>query len=264
MKQLPARPSICLLLIGWISSFAWSDEFRVDTDIFVGDQKEPIAQNLTIFASGLVYDFPLAGPEEITVFDPAHGRFVLLDCRRKVKTTLTTAEILEFAAAMKAHAVDMGGVVAFAASPQFERNVDQQGRRITLSSELMTYRTKGAKPKLESAVADYRNFADWYARLNATRPGNLPPFARIELNEAIADLGLIPEEVELKITPANRLADRTLVVRSRHSANWRITNTDRKRIEKAGTCMVSFQSVSFQDYCRELLAISERDRATRK
>jgi len=255
---------MCLLLSCWISGFAWSDEFRVDTDIYVGNQKEPYAQNLTIFTSGLVYDFPLAGPEEITVFDPAHGRFVLLDCQRKVKTTLTTTEIVEFVAAMKAQALDVGGVVAFAANPLFEHHFDQKNRRLTLSSELMTYRTKGAEPKSESAVSDYRNFADWYARLNATRPGNLPPFARIELNKAIAERGLIPEEVERRIAPKNRLVGRELVVRSQHSTYWQITNTDRKRIEKAGADMVSFQSVSFQDYLRELLAASGRDRYARK
>jgi hypothetical protein len=264
MSQLLARPAICLFLSGWISGFAWSDEFRVDTDIYVGNQKQPVAQNLTIFTSGLVYDFPLTGPEEITVFDPAHGRFVLLDCQRNVKTTLTTPELLKFAAAMKAQALDMGGVVAFAAKPQFEHHFDQKNGRLTLSSDVMTYRMKGAKPKLESVVSGYRNFADWYARLNATRPGNLPPFARIELNKAIAEKGLIPEEVELRIAPKDRLVGRKLVVRSHHSSYWQITNTDRKRIEKAGRYMVSFQSVSFQDYQRELLAASERDRYARK
>jgi len=252
------------MLSCWISGFAWADEFRVDTDIYVGNQKEPIAQNLTIFTSGLVYDFPLAGPEEITVFDPAHRRFVLLDCQRKVKTTLTTTEILEYAAAMKAQLLDVGGVFAFAANPQFERHVDEENGRLTLSSDLMTYRTKGAKPKLESAVSGYRNFADWYARLNATRPGNLPPFARIELNKAIAEAGLIPKEVELRISPKNRLVGRKLVVRSHHSVYWQVTNTDRKRVETAGTYLVSFQSVSFKDYQRELLAASGRDRYARK
>lgn len=264
MTQRLTRLVTFLLLSCWISGFAWSDEFRVDTDIYVGKQKQPIAQNLTIFTSGLVYDFPLAGPEEITVFDPAHGRFVLLDCQRKVKTTLTTTEIVEFAAAMKVQAQEIGGVVAFAASPQFEHHFDQKNQRLTLSSELMTYRTKGAPPRSESAAASYRNFADWYARLNATRPGNLPPFARIELNKAIAERGLIPEEVERRIAPKNRLVGRELVVRSQHNIVWQLTNTDRKRIEKAGTDMVSFQSVSFRDYQRELLAALGRDHHTRK
>jgi len=230
------------------AAFAQTDEFRVDTDVFLGDEKEPFAQNITIFTAGLVYDFPLIGPEEITVFDPVRGRFVLLDTQRKVKTTLSTQELLEFAAAMKVQCERKGGVFAVAANPQFEHSGDDADDCVTLRASLLSYRVKGVSPKVESATASYQQFADWYARLNATRPGSLPPFARIELNRIIAEKGWIPEEVELTVTPQSRLIGRKLIIRSRHLPYWRISDTDRKRIDTAGTHMAKFQGVSFKEY----------------
>ena len=226
------------LLGGGVPVETRAQEFRVETDVFVGNQKKPVAQNLTLFTSGLVYDFPLMGPSEIAV---------LLDTERKVKTTLTTQELLEFTASMKAQAQDADGVVGFAVRPQFDQTFDQPTGWLTLSSKLMTYRLKGSPPKQPAAVDIYRQFADWYARLNATRPGNLPPFARLELNKAAAERGLVPEEVELTVA-ASRLGGKTLAVRSRHMINWLLSNTDRKRVDEAGDFLVNYQAVKFQEF----------------
>jgi hypothetical protein len=250
MLRLPGLWGL-LLIGGLLPRAAAGEEFRVETDVFVGSQKKPVAQNLTLFTSGLVYDFPLMGPSDIAVLDPSRGRFVLLDTQRKLKTTLTTQELLEFTAAMKAQAQEAEGVVGFAVNPHFEQSFDEAAGRLTLASKWMTYRLQGRKPKQPDAVGIYRQFADWYARLNATRPGNLPPFARLELNKASAERGLIPEEVELTVAPSNRLVGRTLVVRSRHLINWRLANTDRQRIEEAGDHLVNFQAVKFREYYQD-------------
>lgn len=251
MRSFCVRPVAWVLPLCAAACVVRADEFRVETDVFVGSQKNPIAENVTLFTNGLVYDFPLAGPEEITVFDRDRGRFVLLDCRRKVKTTLTTQDLVEFTSALKAHATEADGVFAFAADPQFQQRHDSEGNRLILSGSLMTYRAKGVSPSSEVAVSAYRTFADWYARLNATRPGSLPPFARLKLNEAIAKEGWIPKEVELTVTPKMRVVGRKLIMRSHHIASWQLSPKDRERIEKAASHMVNFQAVGFQDYRKE-------------
>jgi hypothetical protein len=76
----------------------------------------------------------------------------------------------------------------------------------------------------------------------------LPPFARIELNRVLLAKGLVPEEVELTVSPPNRLVSRKTVIRSRHLLNWRLSNTDRKRVDGAGNELATFQAVSFQQY----------------
>ncbi len=227
-------------------------DFRIESDVFVGGDREPVAQSVTLFAGSLVYDFPLTGPQEITVFDGARGRFVLLDVPRKTKTTLQTQELLEITAAIKVQAQKLDGVFAFAAAPQFKTEIDSQTGWLTLSGGPITYRTKGVKPETSTAVTAYRDFADWYARLNSTQPGSLPPFARMELNRVLEQRQEVPEEVELVVEPKNRWAGRKLVIHSRHIYNWRLSNTDRKRIDTAGGYMADFQAVSFPEYRQPL------------
>ena|SRR5689334_22705737 len=73
-------------------------EFRVDTEVFKNDEKQPILEQLTIFAAdGTVYDFQLTAPAETTVFDPRHGRFTLLDDTKKVKAVVATQQIMDVA-----------------------------------------------------------------------------------------------------------------------------------------------------------------------
>jgi hypothetical protein len=239
-------PAVLFLIA--VRASAQPEEFRIDTDVFVGDAKEPFAENVTIFSAGLVYDFPLVGPREVTVFDPSRGRFVLLDLERQVKTTLSTQELLEFTAAMKVHAAEMGGLFAAAADPQFEQQSDDGTGWVTMRARLLTYRARGQQPEFPAAVTGYREFADWYSRLNATRPGSLPPFARIELNRLLAERGLVPEEVELTLAPVDRASSRPVVIRSRHLPYWRLSSSDRKRLEMAGTQMTKFPAVGFKEY----------------
>lgn len=250
MSEKPCLGMLVGVFCLWLAAIAVADEFRVETDVFLGGQEKPFARNVTLFTSGLVYDFPRTGSDEITVFDPSRGRFVLLDPRRKVKTTVTTQELLELAAAIKVHAKELDGAFAFAANPDFDEELDRETGWLTLSSQLLTYRARCTTPKHPSAVTSYRSFADWYSRLNATQSGSLPPFARMELNRAIAGRDQVPEEVELTVEPRHRFAGRKLVVRSRHLFNWRLSNTDRKQIDHAGTCMADYDTVTLREYRR--------------
>src|SRR5262245_19022263 len=57
-------------------------EFRIHTKVYANGGKTPAGENITIFRDGLVYDF-CQDPAEAVVFDPAGGRFVLLEPRRQ-------------------------------------------------------------------------------------------------------------------------------------------------------------------------------------
>jgi hypothetical protein len=240
-------PGILIPVLSAGTSVA-DEDLRVDTDIFVGNQTEPVAQNVTLFSNGLVYDFSLTGAEEITVFDPERGRFVILDTQRKVKAVVTTRQLLEFTSAIKVKAREVEGVFAFAADPHFTRDYEPDSGWLSLTGHPLTYRARCVEPKTKDMVSRYRNFADWSARLNSIRPGNLPPFARLELNAAIAEAGKLPREVELVIEPQQRLLGRKLTLRSQHLLNWRLSQTDRKRIETAGKHLAEYETVSWERY----------------
>jgi hypothetical protein len=139
--------------------------------------------------------------------------------------------------------------------PQFqpaEQNVNQDGQELTevkLTGKPLSYSARGQRPEDAEAAKAYRQFADWCARLNATRPGNLPPGARLALNAALAERELVPLEISRTIPPARPLA-KALETRSQHRFNWTLSGEDRKKIDRAADMMARFQLVSYDEYRR--------------
>jgi len=237
------------------------DAFRVETDIFVGKQPESL-QYLTLFTDRVVYDFRVTRPEEITIYDWDRHRIVLLDPARKWKATLSTDEVLGFTAALKTHVSESNAVFYAATHPGFGSPEETDDGWLALSNKYVTYRFKGEAPKSPEAAARYREFADWSARLNAMRPGNLPPFARIDANKLIAERGWLPLEVERIIDPG-RIGHKKVEVRSRHLANFLLSESDRKRIDRVGDYLATFQDVSFQEF-RDAAIVAQTEGKSRR
>lgn len=247
----------CVLFLCLPSATLWGQEFRMDTDVFVGKEKEPIAQTLTIFTGSRVYDFMLTQPREIVVWDSQRGTFTLLDEEQKRKAVVTSHEVIDYAFAVKTQANEQPeSLFAFASNPKFTESAEEIQdnsltlTRVVLDSPQLRYEAKGQQPKFPQAVKEYNLFATWYARLNATRPGNLPPEARIALNRALADRGLIPIEVLRTITASGRIGNKKLELRSHHLVNWTLSGEDQKKMERADDAMAKFSLVSFDEYTK--------------
>jgi hypothetical protein len=231
-----------------------AQDFRIDTEIFVGDDKEPAAETLTIFAQGMIYDFLLTEPAEMTMLDTVRGRFTLMDPARRVKCGLGTLEVHDQTLALATHATQSrDALFAFAAKPQFETKVEdyeENGQlltRIMLKGKPLEYAIVAREPERPEAVTAFRYFADEFAQLNSLRAGNLPAGARLEVNQALFDRKLIPVEVTRTISASNPLGKK-IVVKSRHLVNWSLSGEDRKKIDRAGTALAEFKSVSFEEY----------------
>jgi hypothetical protein len=225
---------------------ALAQEFRIDTEMFIGQEKEPAAETLTLFSNGIIYDFLLTRPEEITMFDPLRGRFTLLDPVRKIRCGLGTQEVLDYSLALETHAAESKDpLFMFAASPKFTTTAEefeQNGQklmRLVLAGKPLEYSVVARKPERPEAVRAIRNFTDWFARLNAMG-GHLPAAARLELNKAVAERDLVPLEVTLTVGKS--------VVRSRHLVTWTLSGEDRKRIERAGTLLAELKDVKYEAY----------------
>ena len=244
MRLIPAFIPSAVLVFA-LSATASAEEFRIETGVFVDEETEPVVETLTIFSDGIVYDFLLSGVEEITLFDRKRQRLVLMDTQRRVKTELSTDSILGFVAQMQAHLNEAQR--AFLLAEQLEVETDDP-ETIRLSNERVAYLAKGTTPRNHEASLEYQQFADWYARLNAMRIGNLPPFARIRLNDELARRNLIPVSIERTVTRRHGLRENKQMLRSQHEINWRLSAPDRKLIDKAGTCMAGFPTVSFREY----------------
>ncbi len=248
--EMALRPLFLFVLafaLGSVLATTRGGDFRVESEVYLGSDTEPVFETLTLFAGDVVYDFALGDQsdrtesKEVTVLNKRLGRIVLLDAKRKIQTTLTTRELAKFTAAIRKRATDEPNSGLF--SPVFTVAYEEAGRQITMTSDELTYRAKGVSPKDPTAAKRYSNFADWYARLNATR-GNVPPFGRIELNRVLAEKGLLPLEIE-RTTVLNR---KKTAAHSKHSVIWTLSNTDRRRIDLAGQMMANLRPVSLKEY----------------
>src|SRR5207237_552163 len=168
------------------------------------------------------------------------GKFTLLDEARRAKAIVTTQELLQFCLALDSHAVQQRDrLFAFCATPQFEtaeKEFEENGQSLVelrLTGKPLIYIARGQHPQRPEAVKAYRNFTDWCARLNATRPGNLPAGARLALNQALAEHELLPLEITRTI-PLNGTWNKRLEHRSQHRVNWALCGDDQKKIEHAG------------------------------
>lgn len=74
----------------WLTaSHALGQDFRIETDVFVGNEERASMTTLTLFQGSTVYDYLGTEQPEITIFDAKRGRFVLLDCQRQIRTSIT-------------------------------------------------------------------------------------------------------------------------------------------------------------------------------
>ena len=113
---------VCLVWVGMLP--ALGDSFRIENEVFVENETEPRTQSTTIFYEDLVYDF-LKDPQEITVFDPAAGRIVLLDPVQKIRTELSARDLGLVSEQLRAWAADQpDGFLRFSASPDFKEDYD--------------------------------------------------------------------------------------------------------------------------------------------
>ena len=232
---------------------AEEEDFRIENKIYVDDEKEPRIRSTTIFHEGVVYDY-LADPPEVTVFDGHHGRFVLLDLTRRVKTELTTERVVDFSRRLKEWTQQQSDpFLRFLAAPEFEEQYDESTRELSLTSPWMTYRLTTVDSESEGISRSYREFSDWYCRLNTfLNPGARPPFARMVVNAALAERRKLPREVHLSLSPKEGLLAKRLTVRSEHLVIRQLVESDRKRVAQTDQFMAMYATVDFEEYQRKM------------
>lgn len=232
-----------------ILAVSYAGEFRIENRVYSGDSKEPASQSCTIFHQAVVYDF-LQNPAETIVFDKTAARFIILDDARRVRTELSTDELEGFTRQLKNRAGKrQDPLMKFLAEPVFDERFDPTRRELSLLSDLVNYRVTITSAENASVAAQYREFSDWYARLNAILiPGSRPPFARLQLNEALARREAIAREVTLTITAIKEGKRQPATVRSDHHLSLTLTPADMQRIEQARKSMTGYKPVPFDKY----------------
>ncbi|MBL8891359.1 MAG: hypothetical protein JNL67_15370 [Planctomycetaceae bacterium] len=248
--------AILMAWAGWlmIGDGATAQQFRIETEVF-SDSSQAIARSLTLFDGKTTYDFLMTAEEgagdtpkfvveEVVVFDQAKQRIHLLDQVNRQQLELGHSELLSLVAGMQSSEV-LRARDEFLLEPKLTESFDPQSQQLQLSSPRLDYQVQGQKIADSQILAHYYSFADWAARLNATDSRKLPPFARLQLNQALKRRGWIPTEVQFQLTT---LEGAKISATAKHHTLVQLSDNDQLRIESVKKQLAEFPSVSLSRY----------------
>ena len=250
MRFAPVANCFFLAVAFFGGTVAPAQEFRLETEIFIGEEEKPVSHNLTLFTNRTVYDFQMSNdadpqPTQIVIYDSRDRSFVLVDVARKQRMHLDQIQLVKMVEGVRQETSQNEKTKFLMDS--FEEKLDIASGWMTLSSPKITYRFSGKQPKEISVLPLYVEFLDQFTRLNATDPTKLPPFPRMKLNQAIKKTGWIASEIEVSFVK-NPLIRSDISLRSEHTFINQISKKDRERIELAKSHWMSAKAVSFSEF----------------
>lgn len=224
-------------------------EFRVESKLFRDNEKEPYLESTTVFLRGMVYDY-LKGPGEVTVFDKARNRFILLNMNRRVYTEINTDKVTAFTDALRRWTtVQPEPYVQFLGDPKFEEQADEENHQLVFNSHWMTYRLTTISLDSEAMSRQYHEFCDWCYRLNTLlTPGARPPFPAMAVNASLEKQRLFSTETSLTIRPRKGVTGKRIAIRGEYQLIRRLVESDRDRAAQTDQFMAMFTQVSFEEY----------------
>jgi len=226
-----------------------AEGFRIETQVFVGEQKEAVSETTTLFLDGVVYDF-LKKPEQTAVFrKPGGGKpgqFTLLNEQRSILTKVSTEKVNGTMTKLKAWAArQRDPFLQFAANPEFDESFDEDTGKLVLASHLENYTVDPMPAEHPDAMVEYREFLDAYTQLNTLlSAGSLPPEPRLRLNAVLARRKVVPIKVELA-----RAGEEPL--RAEHAFTWRLSQDDQKRIDEVRGNLAKYREVPNEQFLRD-------------
>lgn len=237
-----------LLGAGFVHSApSHAQELRIETEVF-GEEKEekPLSHTVTLFDKNTVYDF-VDEPEQIAIFRApkpgSGGQFILLDVGSARRTEVSTDRIAGLMDKLSKWAAEQQDpLLKFSATPKFKESFDRETGMLTLTSDLWDYTVATVPSEDAQTLARYREFTDWYTRLNTMMHSTPPPGPRLELNSSLEKHGVVPVEIRRTL----KSNDSTL--RATHLFTWRLSREDRVRLDEARKYLASFKKVGNEEF----------------
>lgn len=274
MKRSFLLVTLALALVAAESPFALAQQFRVYTEVSIPPQDpepgkmqgEVVARSLTIFHAGRVFDW-LKTAGEVTIFEPAHQRFVIFNGRRLIKTTIDFKEIDRMLASARDEtsnhaerllsrndrgAKTIAESLQFQLDPTFQKSFEQKSLFLDLSSPKLEYRVNCGTTPIPEAVEAYMEYADWTAKLNhVMHPRSLYPASRMKLNESLRRHQVLPVKVQLRVD-----FDQPVHLQADHRFAWQLEKIDRQSIQHWENKVddPSIKNLAFRDYQKAILS----------
>jgi hypothetical protein len=227
----------------------FGEGFRIETKVFEGKEdpkQQAVSETTTLFLDGIVYDF-LKKPQQVAVFrKPGGGKpgqFTLLNDQNQIQTKVSTEQVAGAMSKLKSWAAaQRNPFLQFAANPEFDETFDDDSGKLILASHLENYNVITTPAEHSDALAEYKEFLDWYTQLNTLLSGGgVPPEPRLRLNSVLARRKVVPLKVEL-----TRAGEGPL--RAEHAFIWRISQEDHKKIDDVRESLTRFREVSNEEF----------------
>ena len=241
-KPVSGLAGIALLLV--CAVVARSQDFHVSTRIYdlrpapqpgKQDPRPPMLMQHceSLFHAGKFYDYNDAG-SEVTIFEPAQERFVVIDSAKRKATVVSFTYIdqrLHQARTRRAEVLQNASKIAtgyrdFELHPKFDEGFDKQRQLLSLDSPFVAYQVKCAPADSPELLEAYLNYADWAARLNyVSYRTSILPDARLAVNERLRHWGMLPVKVTLQYKLENGPQ-----MRAEHKFTWALDGDNHKTI----------------------------------
>ena len=223
-----------------------AEELRIETDVYSGDEETPLNHTITLFDSETVYDFADKA-QEVAVFrlptSTRPGQFILLDLKTEQRTEVTTEKISSLMEKLSKWAMEQEDpLLKFSAEPEFKEEFTSRTGQLTLDNPQWNYTVATVPAEDIKTLGQYRQFVDWYTRLNVMMHGAPPPGPRLALNAALEKHGVVPVEIRRTISSQSKTA------RATHLFTWRLSREDRARLEEVRQQLTSFKKVDNQNF----------------
>lgn len=223
-------------------------------------------RSLMIFHAGKVYDY-IEPAQEVTIFEPAHRRFIVVNLRRQLRSELMQDQIRKFLGMAEDEAQKRLAfadenltpaarksleLLQFQLKPEFVTTFDPSKAQLMLANPRFQYVAAGLfAPPSQDFVDKYLHVADWMAQFNSVlHPQSLLPGPRIKLNQELRSHGLLPSTVELQAS-----SDFPIHLQAQHVWTWNLQTTDRQMIDEWEKQLQNpeIRIVSFLQFQQEML-----------
>lgn len=226
---------------------AAAPEFRIETDVYVGEEVEPASHTVTLFEEYAVYEFSDNPAQTIVYREPTEGgpsHFIILDPATRRRTDVDAERVSKLMDKLVGWAKDQKDpLLKFSAEPEFDETFDSKSGDLTLANKQWTYRVATVAAEDKDALKRYKAFTDRYAELTSMLENTPPPRPRLALNEALVKHGVAPVEIRRTIG-----GDEKNLVRAAHLFTWRLSRDDRARLDEARQQVASFEKVENKEF----------------
>ena len=244
---------VSLTAFAFLMAFAFCDhvksqQFKIESQIYVNGEDQPSSSNITMFSEGLVFDFQTNGTQshEVTVLQPKQHRIIMLDRLRRMKLVLDDVQLIKMADALRRE-TSQDKSAGFLVNERFEETLSLDNGAATLKSPTITYSLRGSRPTNLKVFPIYSNFIESFTRMQVSDPHAFSPFPRMRLNETIRKVGWIPSEVKVTFQP-NPLMKEGLTATSKHTFIEGLSSTDQAKIAELKTEWLNFEAVDLYEF----------------